>query len=226
MKIDYQKFNDCSPTTQQEVISFSKMLLSSIELFDLENKGKIRLHDFEQGNFDLPKMAGLWKILNRVIDNRVIEISHEPISGWGPRENRRLTVDLDIKYKPDTASVLKEFLKKVDKNVVGRDASKIALEINKEEKSVRNMVNNKTYAFRKSGGKNKRFDYLVAIVNNSKKVAGRKLSPDITAQALSGEIDKINENIKSSLDLVEKIIINDNNSGYGKNENAYIFNFI
>ena len=117
MKIDYKKFKDYSENTQQEIIDFSRDVLSWIEMFD-KNDNEITLFDFEKGDFDLQKIGGLWKNQNSILNNTITEISHDMIHGWGPDNNRRLTVDLVIKYKPDTVSVLKEFLKKVDKNKV------------------------------------------------------------------------------------------------------------
>lgn len=225
MEINYQKFKICSETTQKEIIGFSRMLLNSMELYDPRNQGKLCLYDFEKGNFDLQKIAGLWKILNEIIDNRIIEISHPIFGGWGPVENRRLTVDLKIKYKSDTKKFIKKFLDKVD---FGDDKnfSKIVLEINKKQKEVRNKLNNKIFSFRKATGENKRFNYLLTLIKNPKKVSGMNLNSIVTPSSLSGEIEEINTNLKNSLDLAEKVIINNNNSGYEINSEIYTFKII
>ena len=114
MKINYRKFEDYSENTQQEILDFSCDVLGWIEMFD-KGDNKITLFDFEKGEFDLQKIAGLWKNQNAVLDNAITEISHDMVHGWGPPNNRRLTVDLIVKYKPDTVLVLKEFIRKVKK---------------------------------------------------------------------------------------------------------------
>ena len=83
-----------------------------------------------------------------------------------------------------------------DRKVVTRETEKGTLEL----------------AFRRSSGKNKRFEYLVKIAKNPR-IGSKELS-DTGYQNVSSEIGKINKNTKEKLKLIEKLIINTDNTGY------------
>lgn len=117
--------------------------------------------------------------------------------------------------------ILTGYLDKIN----GRSKKKIILKINTEKKIITRESENKIfeYSFRKANGKNKRFEYVVKIVQNPK--IGAKELNNKSYQTTSSEIGEINNIIKDKLKLVEDLIINDGNSGYEIN-NKYGIDFI
>ncbi len=77
--------------------------------------------------------------------------------------------------------------------------------------------------FRKTGGKNKRFEYILKIAQGSK-MAASKLNSNF--QTLSKEIDEINNRIEIDLALTKRFIVNDKNSGYEINERYYLIEIL
>lgn len=106
--------------------------------------------------------------------------------------------------------ILIEYLDKIN----GRNKKKIILKINTDKKIITRDCENKVfeYSFRKAKSKNKRFEYVIKIVQNSK--IGAKELNSKSYQTTSSEIREINNALKDKLKLVENLIVNHENSGY------------
>lgn len=215
MKIDYEKFNKYSERSQLRIIAFARLLLSMIEIY---NESKIPLSDFERESFSLEEALSLIKKLNEIIDNTITEFYGDS-NVVGPMNNRTIETYIYIKGRPETCSIINSFLEKIEDN-------KITLAINEKIKKITQKSNPKlSFSFRLYGGKNKRFEYLLIIAGNER-ISGKELDPNITPQALSGEIREINNNLKKALKLKNEIIINNNNSGYEANKDFYNFEIV
>lgn len=110
---------------------------------------------------------------------------------------------------------LKKYMKE---NSSKTQDNKIKLTIDSKNKTISKTLRDGeiVYNFRKFDGKNKRFEYLIKIVQN-KKIGASKLSKT-TYQNISSEISNINKNIKTELKLKENLITNKGNTGYEINK--------
>ena len=100
-----------------------------------------------------------------------------------------------------------------------QESNKIILIINTDKKTIARKTQNETleYQFRKSDGKNKRFEYLIMITQSNSKVGANRLG-NTTLQNISSELKNINEIIIKKLKLTKDLIVNYNNSGYEINK--------
>lgn len=104
---------------------------------------------------------------------------------------------------------------------------KIVLLIDKERRAVQREDTDTKYTFRLKSGQNKRFEYLIKILEESK-ISGEALkdyNDTGSIQNVSKEIQKINKTLNKVLNLTNNIIINPNHSGYEINE-KYILKLI
>lgn len=104
---------------------------------------------------------------------------------------------------------------------------KIILLINREKMTVQREDTNIKYTFSIRNGQNKRFGYLIKIIQESN-VSGEELKDynnTGSLQNVSKEIKKINTTLNKMLNLTNDIIINPNHSGYEISE-KYILKLI
>ncbi|HNW71679.1 MAG TPA: hypothetical protein PKZ36_00285 [Candidatus Paceibacterota bacterium] len=122
-------------------------------------------------------------------------------------------------YKKNLLSFLQINKLKLSSNDTKKiDNGNIILMIDEVKKEIFRKDNNKfIHRFRKTHGKNKRFEYIINIYNNPK-IGGSDLAKGGTLQNLSKEINNLNKKIKTELRLSEKIIVNDDNTGYQIND--------
>ncbi len=116
---------------------------------------------------------------------------------------------------------LKEFVAEIESVKKTKDNNKIILEIHKKSKTISKDSEgvNLSCPFRRTNGKNKRFEYIVKLAQNTK-IAGSKLS-STSAQNISMEIKKINKRLLDKLDLTKNVIKNHDNSGYEIDRDIY-----
>ncbi len=212
MKIKQKVFNELSKTSQEDVVSIGYKCLKWIEQFGEGTACQATVSDYGRGIYNLQEVYAHANLLNSCFDENVIEMSNSIEHGTGME--RRLTVDLIIKYKPKTQNTLKEFLKKVVSAPVAvnvSDSEKI-LELDVENQIIR--CGDKECKFRQNGSKkNKRFEMVETIFKS--RTPATKLGDNI--QHISNEITDINTRVKRKLG-VDKFIVNDNNSGYEVNK--------
>jgi hypothetical protein len=211
MKINYKKFNEYSETTKQQIISFARDILNWIEMLD-KNDGKIILYDFEKGNFDFQKMAGLWNKLNEILDNTITKMSHGIISGWGPPNGRRLTADLSIEYKEGAVSILNEFLKKVEANKKWVSPISILL----EESGLKRKDENGKERFYPIDKTSDRFTVFEASLNGPKRPKDIELAGKKSVASVKTDINNTAEKLLC-LPKKHSLIVNDGD-GYKIND--------
>lgn len=222
--IDYAKFEAYSKATQKALIEFAKELLGFVEIFDRDGRNQVTVRDYKKGDFDLPALHAVEKQLNALIDNRITDFSNSFVTGWGPESHRRLTTDLVIKYKPDTAATLTDFLANTDEQHESVGKITIFADDSNGLTLYRKANKAKKCFFQSKGGTNARVKYLLKILKSVKPVPGAKLNTK--PQLLSMEIASINKRVKASLGLNLNLIVNDGNTGYRSNLEAYDIEFV
>lgn len=211
MKIDYKRFNEFSKGTRQEIIDFSRMLLNSIELFD-NGKNKICLEDFQKGDFDLQKIAGWRDRLNEIIDNKVTDISGFPL-GWGPPNNRRLTVDITFEYLPETAQTLKTFLETVDKD----KSTQITIHVD-EEKGIYRDIKGAPMRYTGITSNSKIFQTISYLMQNkSATLADLARHTGQKTKVVKSSIERFNKNAIPRLGLPKGVCLIEGNGLYQLN---------
>lgn len=173
--------------------------------------------------FHNPKINEKWKIFNASFEalQDFLQEHFTLPNGFYPKHSAewekfkdelgKLAGEFEEKYTNFVFSTRKE-IGSVDQN------KKIIIKIDTAKKTIARETGKETleYQFRKSDGKNKRFEYIVTIAQNPK-VGAKKLS-NATYQSISSEIMEINEIIKQGLKLTQDLIINKGNSGYEINK--------
>lgn len=118
---EYENFYSNSPATQKRLVDFTKVLLSWIEIY---TENKFPFPDNRKGDFSYEEIISLSKLLNKFLDNVIIDIQYSPALWGGPPNNRvEGKAYINLKYKPDACSVLSAFLKKVTDNLINEQTN-------------------------------------------------------------------------------------------------------
>lgn len=160
-----------------------------------------------------------WYVLHPIKTERMDDMTKEDRETWSKRNTKvHLEVmDWILSYK----NFLKLALKKLKQ--VSSAPGRIKILIDKDKQEVHRADNSKTHPFRKAGGKNKRFDMVMAIAQHPK-IGAAKLSDN--ARNASKEVGNINRLIKKGLRLTKPLIINRKNSGYQVDSDTYDISII
>jgi hypothetical protein len=225
MEINYKKFKTFSHTTQEEIVAFAQMLLSAIELHSQNDKNEVTLQDFQEGNFNFPKLAGAYHGLNSVVEGINIEIPRPFVSGRGPTNNRRLTTDLVIKYTPGTAIALTSFLE-LTVQVIASDPMLTFL-LSKDAQLTRQVPirGDKSYALMKNSRRHKVLKALIGC-----KSGGYCHTSDLaeTAECSEEDFRKTSGELKKKITehfsgvRMNDVIVAKSRSGYRLKEGARI----
>lgn len=150
----------------------------------------------------------------------------EQTGGPSPYSEEAIFGFWNYTQKDEVRIFLKTYLanNKEESSVSTSNHNKTILKINKSKMQVTKDNSLLVCAFRKVGGKNLRFEYILNLAKTSTKISAKKLR-NKTIQNISSEIDEINERLKENLELTEDVIKNDDNSGYEINREIYEINF-
>lgn len=105
----YPKFDSYSATTKRELLAFCEEVASLIEMYGNESH-EFTIRDYGKGVFNLQQMKARMDRFNEQFSGNIISIDFSQPSGWGPPNNRRLTVDTTFSYKHGALEKMKHFL--------------------------------------------------------------------------------------------------------------------